>query len=50
MSTDKMSIDIMSDRQNVEQTKYRTDKMSSDKMPNRQNVDGQNVERKNVDI
>ena len=39
MSTDKMSTVIMSNRQNVEQTKCRTDKMSTDKMPNRQNVD-----------
>jgi len=44
MSTDKMSTDIMSNRQNVEQTKCRTDKMSTDKMSNRQNVDRQNVE------
>ena len=32
MSTDKMSTDIMSNRQNVEQTKCQTDKMSTDKM------------------
>ena len=39
MSTDKMSTDKMSNRQNAEKTKCRTDKMLSDKMPNRQNVD-----------
>ena len=37
MSTDKMLTDIMSNRQNVEQTKFRTYKMSTDKMTNRQN-------------
>ena len=32
MPTNKMSTDIMSNRHNVEQTKFRTDKMSTDKM------------------
>ena len=39
MLTNKMSTDIMSNRQNVERTKCRTDKMSTDKMSNRQNVE-----------